>query len=254
MSGTGPASYSPTCSISERRRRPLLDRLRLPRRRQLAGGAHVVHRRRDDPGHRRPHRTPRRGRTSSVAPHSPAFDDLAVDCGCPTPCQPTRSPASPEVRRRIRSEPTCSASAKQPLASARRKRGTAPGRRPPGARTRRGSPAPAGEEPTGPAGVVGLRRLRAVPTVDEEHRERGAPVCGDRRAGRRRWGSRRPRGLPPPGSVGGTAASPCGRSQGRPRRGRGAPSRLDLLRPAVVVDGEHDGAGGPPRASAAAPR
>ena len=71
------------------RGRALLDRLRLPRRRGLAGRADDVHGGGGDPGRRRARRTPRRARTSSrrspAADLGPSEPSDPVACGCEAP-------------------------------------------------------------------------------------------------------------------------------------------------------------------------
>ena len=101
------------------RRRRLLDRLRLPRRRALAGRAHDVHHRgraarrtTRSPG-RRPGADLVRGRGAGARPGAARRSSAAAR-------QPTRSPATPDLRRSTRSDPTASTSTKAPEPSARR--------------------------------------------------------------------------------------------------------------------------------------
>ncbi len=113
----GPAAVRRRAAPAAGRGR-VLDRLRLPGRRALAGGAHHLH---DGGGPRWPTtRSPTRRRvpTWSAAPGWwPIPSRWRWSAAAP---QPTPSPAVPDLRRRTRSEPTASTSAKLPEPSARR--------------------------------------------------------------------------------------------------------------------------------------
>ena len=81
-----------------RHRRPLLDRLRLPRRRQLAGRAHDLHRRRGDPRRRRAR--PRHAGGSDIMRGATLPRRLrGVRPRVRLPVSRRASPASPAVRR-----------------------------------------------------------------------------------------------------------------------------------------------------------
>ena len=102
--------------------RRLLDRLGLPRGRELAGRAHDVHRRGGDPGRRRAAPTPRpgseimRGQLAGRA----ASAELALECGCP-PSADRVAGAPPPSGVAPASSPSASTSSKPPPSSARRK-------------------------------------------------------------------------------------------------------------------------------------
>ena len=133
------------------RGRRLLDRLRPPRGRLLAGRADDVHGGRRDPRGRRA--VPHHGRVGDHARRDPGRRTSArstSSAAASTTPQPTSSPAVPDAagqhphrpdrlrRRRTRR--------RRPLAATR---GTAAGRRPRAARTRRGSPARRRAAPSG---------------------------------------------------------------------------------------------------------
>ena len=100
------------------RGRVLLDRLRLAGRGQLAGRAHDVHRGRGHPGRRRPLQRQRLAPASCGAP--PWRPTSRRSAWSAAARQPSGSPASPDVRRSTRIEPTASTSVKAPLARAGR--------------------------------------------------------------------------------------------------------------------------------------
>ena len=194
-----------------------------------------------------PHRAARTAANSTPDEHragsitGAATRTRSARCGC--------GAAARAVSRRgarTRSEPVADVSRNRPLARAGRKISSYGGR-PPSAGSGNTSWM-ASVPPTAtcgrPAGVVGARRLDAVAAVDEHERGGRRPVAGDRRATRPTtaitWSSSPASWIVRPEGRQRVHLADAGVDDGRVVP---LPAGLVLLRPAVVVDGEHHGAG-----------